>query len=194
MKSKEALKLLKVSRVTLTSYVKKGLIKVTKLGNGFYEYDDTSIYNFIGKRDRKNVIYARVSTQKQKDDLQRQITYINSYCTSHKIVISTVYSEIESGITLDRPIFQKMLDEIINGQIQAIYISHRDRLSRLSFVVLKSMLSKFNTRIIIVSDETTNNIAKNNNVELYEDLLAMMHYFTTKSYSMRKNPKIFNTI
>jgi len=49
MKSKEILKLLKISRITLSTYVKKGYIKVTKLPNGYYNYDDNSVYDFLGK-------------------------------------------------------------------------------------------------------------------------------------------------
>ena len=78
MRSKEALKVLGVTRVSLYTYVKKGLIKVTKLKNGFYDYDSKSIYDFIGKRNRKHVIYARVATSKQKEDLNRQVKFISS--------------------------------------------------------------------------------------------------------------------
>ncbi len=67
MKSKEVLKFLNISRPTLTKYVKNGTIKVTVLQNGYYDYDEKSIYAFmkIPMDARINVIYARVSTQKQ---------------------------------------------------------------------------------------------------------------------------------
>ena len=66
MKSKDVLKLLKVTRATLTAYVKSEKIKVTKLSNGYYDYDDKSVFAFLKKDVRTNVIYARVSTNKQK--------------------------------------------------------------------------------------------------------------------------------
>ena len=70
MKSAEVLKLLKITRPTLTNYIKLGKIKVTKLGNGYYNYDDESIYKFLGQSNpnsnRINIIYCRVSTYKQK--------------------------------------------------------------------------------------------------------------------------------
>ena len=58
MKSKEVLRLLKVSRITLSSYVRKGIIKATLLPNVFYDYHDDSVYSFLGKYQRINVIYA----------------------------------------------------------------------------------------------------------------------------------------
>lgn len=194
MKAKEALKILGVSRISLYNYVKKGIIKVTKFKNGYYDYDTNSIYKFIGKCNRKNVIYARVSSQKQKDDLTRQIKYISSYCSSNNINIDVIYSEIESGISLDRPEFQKMLDEIFSGNIQSVYISYKDRLSRLSFLTLSSIFKKFNTQIFIVSDLLNKVGVKTDDVELYEDLLSMMHYFTTKNYSLRKNKNLYKNI
>jgi predicted site-specific integrase-resolvase len=191
MKAKEALKVLGVTRISLYNYVKKGIIKVTTLKNGFYDYDNTSIYNFIGKFNRKNVIYARVSTFKQKNDLIRQVDYISSYCNNNNIHIDETFTEIESGITLDRPKFQKMLDEIINGKIQAVYVSYKDRLTRLSFMTLSSIFKRFNVQIFIVSDLLNKTGLKSDDNELYEDLLSMMHYFTTKKYSIRKNKNLY---
>ncbi|MDD6082632.1 MAG: IS607 family transposase, partial [Oscillospiraceae bacterium] len=70
MNSAEVLRVLRITRQTLTKYVKNGTIKVSKLPNGRYEYDETSVYKFLNKDvSRKTYIYARVSTSKQKPDL-----------------------------------------------------------------------------------------------------------------------------
>ncbi|MDE6657049.1 MAG: hypothetical protein K2J88_00495 [Oscillospiraceae bacterium] len=74
MKAKEVLNVLKITRQTLTKYVKNGLIKTEILLNGRYEYDEESVYAFLNKEvKRKTHIYARVSTPKQKRDLENQI-------------------------------------------------------------------------------------------------------------------------
>lgn len=73
MKSKKVLKLLKVTRPTLTSYVKNKKIRVNKLPNGTYEYNDEDVYELAGLPiERCNAIYCRVSTSKQKQDLLNQ--------------------------------------------------------------------------------------------------------------------------
>ena len=114
MKSKDVLKLLGITRVTLWSYVKKGIIKVTKLKNGFYDYDEQSVHNFIGKNKKINVIYGRVSTYKQKDDLIRQVNVLKEYCKHNNIIISNIYSEISSGIDLNRNKFKtKMSNNLV---------------------------------------------------------------------------------
>jgi putative resolvase len=182
MKSKEALKLLKVSRVTLSSYVKSGLIKVTKLANGYYDYHDDSIYAFLGKNIRFNVIYARVSTYKQKNDLKKQIDRLNKYCDSNIIAIEKIFSDVSSGIDFDRPNFTKLLDLIFEKKIDTVYITYKDRLSRLSFITLESIFNKFGTKIVPIYQRDNINYD-----ELFDEVTSMMHYFSTKKYSKRKN-------
>ena len=73
MKAKQVFKLLKITRPILCSYVRDNKIKATKLPNGYYDYDENSVYQFLGELSpysiKINVIYARVSTYKQKSDL-----------------------------------------------------------------------------------------------------------------------------
>ena len=73
MKAKDVMRLLNITRVTLWSYVKKGYIKVTKLPGGQYNYDSKSVFKYIKKDGRYNIIYARVSTYKQKKDLKTDV-------------------------------------------------------------------------------------------------------------------------
>jgi putative resolvase len=185
MKSKDVLKLLKISRITLYNYVKNGLIKVTRLPNGYYNYDDKSVFKFVNENPRINVIYGRVSTYKQKYDLQRQIKNINNYCYKRNIKIDIILSDISSGITTQRRDFEKLLDMIFDHKIDTIFISNKDRLTRLSYITLKSIFNHFGTKIII-----TNNNNKNHYGELFEELISIMHYFSTKEYSNRKNYKV----
>lgn len=189
MKSKEVLKLLQVSRVTLMNYVKQGKIKATKMENGFYDYDGNSVYEFLGKNNRVNVIYVRVSTQKQKNDLIRQQEYIQKFCDSNKIKISKIYSEIDLGVSLDRKEFQSLLDDVILGKIRNIYVSYKDRLSRLSYLTIESLFKKFGTTVHVVSDIQHKRGHKTDDAEFFEELISLMHFFSTKTYSHRKNIK-----
>jgi len=183
MKSKEVLLLLKVTRVTLSNYVKSGLIKVTKLSNGYYDYDDVSVYNFLGKNPRFNVIYARVETPKQKNDLKKQINKIYKFCSDNDIYIERIFSEISSGIDFDRPEFSKLLELIFKNRIHTIFISFKDRLTRLSYKTLKSIFSKFGTKIVPIYD----NENQTDYYELFDEISSLMHFFTTKKYSNRRN-------
>lgn len=183
MKSKEALKLLSVSRVTLSTYVKNGKIKVTKLSNGYYDYDDKSIFDFLGQNKKINVIYTRVSTYKQKDDLIRQTEFLNNFCKKHNIIVSKTFTEISSGIDLDREQFNILLNDVFNYKVDKIIITDKDRLTRLSFLTLENILKQFGTSIIVSSKYEKND----NGNELFDELISIMHLFSTKEYSKRKN-------
>jgi predicted site-specific integrase-resolvase len=76
MKAKEVLKILRIHRVTLSNYVKHKKIKVKNLPNGTYDYDDNDVYALLGQTNKRgSVIYARVSTAKQKKDLEKQMVF-----------------------------------------------------------------------------------------------------------------------
>ncbi len=182
MKSAEVLKIMKISRPTLTNYVKSGKIKVIKKKNGYYDYDEDSVYSFIGQtKKRYNVIYGRVSTYKQRNDLIRQVNRITSHCNDNNIEIETIYQEVASGIDLDRKEFSSMLEQIFERNIKTIYISYKDRLSRLSFITLESMFKQFGTNIVVLEDNQ--NKYKD---ELFEELINIIHLFSTKMYSKRR--------
>jgi predicted site-specific integrase-resolvase len=100
MKAKDVLNILKISRITLYNYTKEGKIKVSKLSNGYYDYDEESIFKLINKDTRINVIYARVSTYKQRNDLENQINQISSYCNNNNIIINKIYSDAEIKLKL----------------------------------------------------------------------------------------------
>ena len=184
MKSKEVLKFLNISRVSLCKYVKNGSIKVTKLDNGYYDYDDESVFKFAKKDVRYNYIYARVSTYKQKNDLDNQINLLNNYCTLNNIKIDNIFSEISSGIDLDRKEFSKLLSDVLSYKVNSIYISNKDRLSRLSFKTLENIFIKFGTSIVVVNDLEQ---FKSESEELLEELISLIHTFSTKMYSNHKN-------
>jgi putative resolvase len=186
MKAKDVMKTLNICRTTLYHYVKNGSIKYTVLPNGYYNYDEKSVFSFKNKIIRSNVIYSRVSTFKQKNDLSTQTKNIEKYCNDNSIQIETIYSEIASGLDFDRTQFSLLLDQIFSYKIDTVYISNKDRLTRLSFNTLKNIFDKFNTKIIIIN----NNNSKHNDNEIFEELISLMHIFSTTMYSNRRKNKI----
>jgi putative resolvase len=188
MKANEVLKILKICRQTLSNYVKSGKIKVSKLRNGYYDYDDESVYSFLNiTLERKNIIYARVSTYKQKVDLSNQVTQLINYCNINKIKYDKVYQEINSGVDFDRNEFTDIVNDVINKKINNIYITHKDRLSRLSFLTLENMFNQFGTKIIVINDIDNNNSLDD---DLFEELINIIHVFSTKMYSKRRSTNI----
>lgn len=188
MKSYKVLKLLNITRPTLSRYVKEKIIKYKVKPNGFYDYDEESVYKILNKSiERKNVIYTRVSTQKQKTDLENQKKIVEKYCIENGIKISDIYSDIGSGINFDRKEFQRLLDDVVNHKISKIYITYKDRLSRVSFDMFKNLFSNFNCEIVVLNDiEDAQTIEK----EIFNEIISLIHCFAMRVYSSRRKKKL----
>lgn len=189
MKAKEVLELLQITRPTLTKYVKEGLIEVTTLPNGRYDYSKESVYKIFNKGvKRKTYIYARVSTTKQKKDLENQIDMLKQFCFSNGYEVSKVYSDIASGISFEkRKDFFKMLDDIISGKVERVIISYKDRLSRVGYELFYYLFKKYNCEIIVMSEVGSKKL---DSEEIFEEIISLLHCYSMRLYSKRKGQKI----
>jgi predicted site-specific integrase-resolvase len=189
MKSKEVLELLQITRPTLTKYVKEDLIKVNILPNGRYDYDKDSVYKLFNKGiERKTYIYARVSTPKQKADLENQIQMLKQFCFSNGYCISKIFSDIASGISFEkRKDFFKMLDDVIAGKVERVVITYKDRLSRVGFELFYHLFKKYNCEIVVISEVGSEKL---DSEEIFEEIISLLHCYSMKLYSKRKGQKI----
>lgn len=129
MKSAKVLKILHISRQTLVQYVKKKEILAVSLPNGTYDYND-DVYRKDGlASEMMNVVYARVSTAKQKTDLENQEKTLIEYCNKNGIKVSKSYKDVASGMNFDLKRFKILLDDILNFKVWKLYITYKDRLS-----------------------------------------------------------------
>lgn len=188
MKSGEVLKLLKITRPTLTKYVKEKKILVKELPNGFYDYDEDSVLKAANiSIERDSVVYARVSTQKQKKDLEKQIQIITEYANKNGYRIDKVYSDVASGLNYDRKSFNELLNLILERKIKNVFIKDKDRLTRVSFDLWKDLFKRFNCNLFVVN-ETQNNV--NEEKEIFADIISLLHCFAMRMYSARRKKKI----
>ena len=188
MKCSDVLKTLRVTRQTLCLYVKEGKIKVNKLASGRYDYDKESVFNFLNKEsERKNVIYGRVSTSKQKVDLDNQIDDLKKFCINSSIIIHDIYKDIGSGINFDRKEFNRLLDDVVSGEISTIYVTYKDRLSRISFNMFKNLFAKFGANIVVVNEIDDTQILE---TEIVKEIIDLIHCFSTKVYSKRRKKNL----
>ena len=188
MKCKEVLKLLKITRQTLNKYKKEGRIKTTQLPNGYFEYDKNDVYKILNKNiERYNVLYCRVSSSSQKQDLIDQRETLEQFCKHNSIIIKDIYSEIGSGINFDRKEFQRLLNDVMEYKIDKIFITYKDRLSRISFDLFRDIFEKYNTEIIILNEiDNPKEIEK----EILEEIISILHCFSMKMYSSRRKNKL----
>lgn len=186
MNSKGVLRLLQITRPTLSKYVKTGVIRVSVLPNKRYEYNEEDVYKLLNKDlKRKTVIYARVSTLKQKADLTNQIELLKQFCFNCGYTLSAVYSDIASGISFEkRDNFFAMLDEILAGKIERVVITYKDRLSRVGFELFNYLFEQYNCKIVVISEVGS---TKLDSQEIFEEIVSLLHCYSMKLYSNRKN-------
>ena len=189
MKANEVLSLLRISRKTLHVYASTGKIRFTVMPNGYYDYSNEDVYKLLNKDvKRKTVIYARVSTAKQKEDLENQIQQLKQWCFMNGYTINAIYSDIASGISFDkRKGLFEMLDEIIDYKVERAIITYRDRLSRAGFDLFKHLFARFGTEIVVISEVGNQ---KMDSEEIFNDIISMLHSYSMKLYSKRRKNSI----
>ena len=140
---------------------------------------------FEVSKEPRIAIYARVSTAKQKKDLDNQINYLRQYIVSNGNIVNNnfIFSDIASGMNEDRKGLNNLISEIISGTINKVVISNRDRLTRFGFGYLKSLFDRYNCEIIEVNLTEDKTFEQ----ELTDDLIAIIHHFSMKFYGKRKN-------
>ena len=187
MKSAKVLKILHITRQTLVQYVKRKEIRVVLLPNGTYDYNDDDVYRKAGlASERMNVVYARVSTAKQKADLENQVEVLVNFCNKNGVKVNKTYKDVASGMNFDRKQFKVLLNEILDFKVGKLYITYKDRLSRISFDMFKRLFSEFGCEVIVINDTDE----KTDETEIFEEIISMLHCFSMRMYSRRRKRKL----
>lgn len=188
MKANEVIRLLKISRVTLSKYVKNWKLKVKKhTENWIYDYDDNDVYNLMWKENRKDVIYARVSTNKQKKDLENQVDTLIEFCNKNWVQIWWVYKEISSWMNLERKQLQTLINEVVNFKIKRIFVTYKDRFSRIWFEMFEWLFKNFWCEIVVLNEIDNQKWYEE---EVFWEIISLLHSFSMKMYSKRRKDKL----
>jgi predicted site-specific integrase-resolvase len=185
MKAKQVLSLTGIRRETLSRLVRQGTISAMRTPNGRYEYDDESVYRYMGKkREQLFVIYARVSTTKQKADLANQIAQLENYCAAKGYKTDMVFSDIASGIDFDkRKDFFRLLNLVIQYKVSKVFVTYKDRLSRVGFGLFGHLFRQFGCQIEVIHDAGNEKLGSQ---EIFEEIMTLIHCFPMKHYAKRR--------
>lgn len=184
-KPKDFAELLGVSVKTLQRWDRDGILKAnrTPTDRRYYTYDQYLQFKGIQTENniRDTVIYARVSTRNQKDDLQNQVEFLKQFCNAKGIIVNQCVEDFGSGLNYNRKKWNRLLDEVMANKIKTIVISNKDRFIRFGYDWFEKFCEKFNTKIIIVNNETLSP-----NEELVQDIISILHVFSCRLYGLRK--------
>jgi len=183
-------KSLGVSIQTLRNWDKEGKLKPTYVTeNGYRYYSEDLLNKFrniknVNKIKKKNILYARVSTKNQKDDLNRQIDNLKQYAYS-KGYSFEIITDIGSGINYKKEGLLKMINLVECGEVDRIIVLYKDRLIRFGYDLIEYICKLNDTKIEIVDNST---ISKEQ--ELTEDLIQIITVFANKLYGARRKKTI----
>jgi len=183
--SKTVTKILGVTAQTLRNWDKDGKLKPAYIkSNGYRYYSEDSILSYTQERKTKkglNVIgYARVSSKKQTDDLERQVNNLKIYL-DNKYKSYDIITDIGSGINYTKKGLQLLIDKINKKEVDVIVVLYKDRLLRFGFELVE-----YFARINNVKIEVLDKINKTQDEELVEDLIQIITVFSCKIQGKRK--------
>jgi predicted site-specific integrase-resolvase len=171
----QASKHYKVSKETLRLRAISGEIEYITTSGGHHRYKIIPIN--VSQYVRKKVIYARVSSLKQKKDLDKQIKFIQQEFPKYSVI-----KDIGSGFNFERKGFISLLEQVMSGNIEEIVITHNDRLTRIGFEFILFICKHFNTKLTILSDKDD----KSAKQEFTEEFISVITHYTSKFYGLRK--------
>lgn len=122
------------------------------------------------------VVYIRVSSNKQKDDLERQRTYMLAQRPGSRVV-----RDVASGINWKRPGMLSILDGAVDGTVREVVVASRDRLSRIGFDILEWMLRRHGCKVTVLQSAD-----QSPEEELSDDLLSIVQVFCCRRNGKRR--------
>jgi len=125
---------------------------------------------------RVDILYARVSSRAYSPDLDRQVEYLTSKYPEGEIV-----TEIGGGLNFKRKKMLAVLERIMSGDIKRLVVAHKDRLARFGFDSFQWFCEQNRCELVVLNESSLSP-----GEEMVEDILAILHSFSSRLYGFRK--------
>lgn len=184
MKPKEIAERLGVTVRTLQIWDKKGILKAYRTPTNRRYYTEEQYLEYTGQplqNKRLNVAYARVSNNSQKDDLKNQISFIRQYVNAKGVILDDVITDIGSGLNYNRKNWNKLLEKVMQNEIDTIYITYKDRFVRFGYEWFERLCKMHDTKIVVL-----NNVETSPTQEMINDMVSIVQVFSGRLSGLRK--------
>jgi putative resolvase len=182
-----AKQILNVNENTLRRWADQGIIHSirTPKGTRLYNVQQYVQQNETGHKETTenepvSVCYCRVSSSGQKDDLKRQISYMQEKYPEH-----TIIQDISSGLNFKRKGLRTILELAMSKKLKQVVVSYRDRLCRFGFELLEWIFSTNGVELVVLHPK----LDASETSELTDDLLSIIHVFNCRLNGKRKYKK-----
>jgi len=174
------------STSTLRRWDHDGRLTAKRTPTGQRYYTEADIRKILGIKDieRKIIVYCRVSSSNQKNDLKSQVSAMEQFCLSSGIAVDEWIQEIGGGMNFKRKQFLSLISRIMSGEIQTVIVAHKDRLCRFGFDFFEYLANQNECEITVVNQQSLSP-----QQEMVEDLMAIIHTFSCRLYGLRRYKK-----
>ena len=186
-KPQEFAEMIGVSVKTLQRWDKEGKLKAYRTPTDRRYYTHKQYVDYMGESNSKNgktVIYTRVSTSNQKDDLNNQVEFLKQFANARGIIVDEIFEDIGSGLNYNRKKWNKLIEDCMLGLIKTIIVAHKDRFIRFGYDWFERFLKSNGVEIIVVNNEKASP-----EQELVNDLISIIRVFSCRIYGLKKYKK-----
>ena len=138
------------------------------------------------EKEKLNICYVRVSSNGQKDDLERQKNLMVKLYPNHKII-----EDIGSGLNLNKRGIKKIINLAIDGKINEVIVAYKDRLTRFGFELIEELIQKYSKGKIVILNEKEQIEPEE---ELVKDVMSILNVYIAKMNGLRKYNKVNKSI
>lgn len=173
---RRVMELLDVSYSTVKRWERENKIKFITKNSGYKLYDVSSIIRKEKISNGQKICYCRVSTNKQSQDLDRQIEFCKKKYPNHQVI-----KDIGSTLNWRRKGFIALLDRVFQGDIKEVVVTHKDRLCRFGFELVEYIFEKNGVKLVVLNQEI-----QTKQQELADDIISIVTVFSNRYYGKRK--------
>lgn len=168
---REFRKILGITAQTVRNWDASGKLKPHHVGtNGYRYYSEEQLQKIISNNISGKIAigYCRLSSKKQKDDLERQVEAFRVYL-SNNYKRFDIIQDVGSGIDYNRPGLKRLIQLINDDKISKIIIYNKDQLAYIGFDLIKNFADLHNIQIEIINNEERPDAQ-----ELVEDMMQII--------------------
>lgn len=190
----EASEALGVSITTLRRWEREGKLIPERTAGRQRRYDLAKLKPELlhaAPQDRKTIAYARVSNHDQKDDLEPQKQVLELYCARQGWTFEVI-ADLGSGMNYHKKGLKRLLDDVVEGRIGRLVITHKDRLLRFGAELVFAICEAKNVEVVILNQGEDTSFEE----DLAKDVLEIITVFSARLYGSRsgKNQKLLDGV
>lgn len=176
----EAARLLGVAVVTLRRWSSSHMIPCVRTCGGHRRFKHEDL--FPASDTGLTLLYARVSSRDQKDDLQRQIEVLKNHCVEKQWQEYQLVQDIGSGLNTRKPGLRKLVNLVLARKVKRLIITHKDRLLRFANDLLLDICRSLGVEVLVLRHEE-----KDSQTQWCESIVEIMTVFCSSLYGKRSH-------